>query len=90
MRSTRAGMPSLSRLKVDDAVVLLGPPPMMTGGDAAVVVTTTGLACFSTSAACGAPLCRSGVTTRTAERRPAEVGLNVISAMDGSSGRGPS
>src|SRR5690606_25637014 len=46
------------------------------------------LPCFSTSAACGAPLCRPGVTTRTAERRPGEVGLNVINAIGLSSGRG--
>src|SRR4249919_1377004 len=43
---------------------------------------------FSTSAANGAPLCRSGVTTRTAERRPGEVGLKVINAMGLSSGLG--
>src|SRR5687768_14520006 len=42
----------------------------------------------STRAACGAPLCRPGVTTRTALRRPAEVGLKVINAMNQSSGRG--
>src|SRR5690606_24556583 len=45
------------------------------------------LPCFSTSAACGAPLCRSGVTTRTALRRPGEVGLNFINGMGASSGR---
>src|SRR5690606_15516582 len=44
------------------------------------------LLCFSTSAACGAPLCRSGVTTRTAERRPAEEGLNFINCMGSPSG----
>src|SRR5690606_42016548 len=44
------------------------------------------LLCFSTSAACGAPLWRSGVTTRTAERRPAEVGLNFINGMGSPSG----
>src|SRR5690606_18266918 len=44
--------------------------------------------CFSTSGACGAPLCSSGVTTRTALRRPADVGLKVIKGMDRSSGRG--
>src|SRR3954454_3116034 len=43
---------------------------------------------LSTRAACGAPLCRSGVTTRTAERRPGEVGLKVINAMGLSSGLG--
>src|SRR3546814_1824022 len=43
---------------------------------------------FSTSAACGAPLCRPGVTTRTIERRPGEVGLKVINAMGLSSGLG--
>src|SRR4249919_2073448 len=46
------------------------------------------LVCFSSNAACGAPLCRPGVTTRTIERRPGEVGLNVINAMDSSSGLG--
>src|SRR5690606_20231180 len=46
------------------------------------------LLCFSTSAACGAPLCRSGVTTRTAERRPGEVGLNFINGMGCTSGLG--
>src|SRR6476469_4798246 len=46
------------------------------------------LPCFSTRAACGAPLCRSGVTTRTALRRPGEVGLKVINAMGLSSGLG--
>src|SRR5688572_14593337 len=46
------------------------------------------LLCFSTNAACGAPLCRPGVTTRTALRRPAEVGLKVINAMGLSSGLG--
>src|SRR5690606_35875738 len=44
--------------------------------------------CFSSSGACGAPLWSSGVTTRTALRRPGEVGLKVISAMVLSSGRG--
>src|SRR5690606_8136551 len=43
---------------------------------------------FSTRAACGAPLCRSGWTTRTALRRPGVVGLKVIKGMDRSSGRG--
>src|SRR5688572_10946198 len=43
---------------------------------------------FSTNAANGAPLWRSGVTTRTAERRPGEVGLKVINAMGLSSGLG--
>src|SRR6478735_3355849 len=43
---------------------------------------------FSTSAANGAPLWRSGVTTRTALRRPGEVGLKVINAMGLSSGLG--
>src|SRR5688572_28522700 len=46
------------------------------------------LLCFSTRAACGAPLWRPGVTTRTALRRPAEVGLKVINAMGLSSGLG--
>src|SRR5690606_3643338 len=46
------------------------------------------LLCFSTSGACGAPLCSSGVTTRTAERRPAEVGLNFINGMGLPSGLG--
>src|SRR5690606_29691668 len=45
------------------------------------------LLCGSTSAACGAPLCRSGVTTRTALRRPGDVGLNFINGMGASSGR---
>src|SRR3546814_2911521 len=44
------------------------------------------LLCFSSRGACGAPLCRSGVTTRTALRRPAEVGLNVINGIGPSSG----
>src|SRR5690606_5668290 len=44
--------------------------------------------CFSSRGACGAPLCRSGVTTRTALRRPGEVGLKVINAIDQSSGLG--
>src|SRR5690606_40436861 len=35
----------------------------------------------STSAACGLPLCRSGATTRTALRRPGDVGLNFINGM---------
>src|SRR5690606_24766051 len=43
---------------------------------------------FSTSGAYGAPLCRSGVTTRTAERRPGEVGLNFINGMGSPSGLG--
>src|SRR5687768_5530076 len=46
------------------------------------------LLCGSSSGACGAPLCRSGVTTRTAERRPGEVGLNFINGMGCSSGLG--
>src|SRR5690606_25959056 len=46
------------------------------------------LLCGSSNAACGAPLCRSGVTTRTAERRPAEVGLNFINGMGCTSGLG--
>src|SRR5690606_6145538 len=44
--------------------------------------------CFSTSGAYGAPLCSSGATTRTAERRPAEVGLKFINGMGASSGLG--
>src|SRR5574338_325425 len=46
------------------------------------------LPCFSTRAACGAPLCRSGVITRTALRRPGEVGLNFINGIGLSSGLG--
>src|SRR5690606_3763418 len=46
------------------------------------------LLCFSTSGAYGAPLCSSGVTTRTALRRPAEVGLKFINGMGASSGLG--
>src|SRR5690606_14632964 len=46
------------------------------------------LLCGSNNAACGAPLCRSGVTTRTAERRPGEVGLNFINGMGCTSGLG--
>src|SRR5690606_504328 len=46
------------------------------------------LLCFSSSAACGAPLCSPGVNTRTIERRPGEVGLKVINAIGLSSGRG--
>src|SRR5689334_11134437 len=37
----------------------------------------------STSGACGAPLCRSALTTFTIDRRPAEVGLVLTSAMSG-------
>src|SRR4029078_4551161 len=36
---------------------------------------------LSVSALNGAPLCSSGVTTLTSERRPGEVGLTLISAM---------
>src|SRR4249919_4138569 len=36
---------------------------------------------FSTSDSSGSPLYRCAVDTRTRERRPGEVGLNVISAM---------
>src|ERR1043165_5175020 len=39
----------------------------------------------STSGAWGAPLCRSALTTFTIERRPAEVGLVLTSAMSGHS-----
>src|SRR5215470_18061517 len=39
----------------------------------------------STSGAYGDPLCRSGLTTFTMERRPAEVGLVLTSAMSGHS-----
>src|SRR5690606_23358981 len=46
------------------------------------------LLCFSSNGAYGAPLCRSGVTTRTAERRPAEVGLNFINGIGCTSGLG--
>src|SRR5262245_24486926 len=35
----------------------------------------------SSSPATGLPLCRSGVTTLTSERRPGEVGLTLTSAM---------
>src|SRR5215212_9568175 len=37
----------------------------------------------STSGACGAPLCRSALTTLTIDRRPAEVGFVLTSAMSG-------
>src|SRR3954463_6068857 len=37
----------------------------------------------STSGACGAPLCRSALTTLTIDRRPAEVGLVLTSAISG-------
>src|SRR3954464_5006057 len=37
----------------------------------------------STSGAYGAPLCRSALTTLTIDRRPAEVGLVLTSAMSG-------
>src|SRR4051812_36123021 len=37
----------------------------------------------STSGACGAPLCRSALTTFTIDRRPAEVGLVFTSAISG-------
>src|ERR1041385_4180464 len=39
----------------------------------------------STSGAYGAPLCRSGLTTFTIDRRPAEVGFVLTSAMSGHS-----
>src|SRR5688500_2245746 len=39
----------------------------------------------STSGACGAPLCRSALTTFTIDRRPAEVGLVLTRAMSGHS-----
>src|SRR6185369_9394152 len=41
--------------------------------------------CFSTSGQCGSPLCRSALTTFTIDRRPAEVGLVLTSAMSGHS-----
>ena len=82
IRSTRAGDAFLVALEVDDAVVLLAAAADVARGDAAVVVAATRTcSALSISGACGAPLCRSGVTTRTAERRPGEVGLNVINAM---------
>ena len=85
MRSTRAGDAFLVALEVDDAVMLLVAAADVTGGDAAVVVAATGACSASRSArAYGAPLCRPGVTTRTIERRPGEVGLNVINAMGAS------
>src|SRR5512132_914818 len=40
---------------------------------------------LSTSGACGAPLCRSALTTFTIDRRPAEVGLVLTRAMSGHS-----
>src|SRR6478735_926237 len=46
------------------------------------------LPCFSTRPWYGSPLWRPGVTTRTALRRPGEVGLKVINAICLSSGRG--
>src|SRR5215468_3654441 len=39
----------------------------------------------STSGACPGPLCRSGFTTFTIDRRPAEVGFVLMSAMSGHS-----
>src|SRR3546814_16780678 len=44
------------------------------------------LLCFSSRGACGAPLCRSGVTTPTPLRRPPAVGLDVINGIGPSSG----
>src|SRR3954471_22386032 len=40
---------------------------------------------LSTSGQCGSPLCRSALTTFTIDRRPAEVGLVLTSAMSGHS-----
>src|SRR5690606_14489611 len=45
------------------------------------------LLCGSSRGACGAPLWSSGETTRTAARRPGDVGLNFINGMGDSSGR---
>lgn len=60
----------------------------MAGGDAAVVVAATTLALLFPATLHAVRLCAaSGDTTRTAERRPGEVGLNVISAMNYFSGR---
>src|SRR4030065_508056 len=39
------------------------------------------LVCFSSSAATGLPLCRSGLTTRTTARCPRVVGFNLINAL---------
>src|SRR3546814_13330700 len=47
------------------------------------------LLCFSSRGACGAPFCRSCVTTRTALRRPAEIGFNVINGIGTSSALDP-
>ncbi len=79
----------LVALEVDDAVVLLVTTTDVTGGDAAVVVTAAALALLLDAAPRAARPCAGpGVTTRTALRRPGEVGLKVINAMGLSSGLG--
>src|SRR3546814_5195819 len=64
----------------------LWPPAMLRVWIGRLWLRPPDLLCFSSRGACGAALCRSGVTTRTALRRPAEVVLNVINGIGPSSG----
>ena len=66
--------------EVDDAVVFMA-TATMTRGDVTIVITATGGRFLSNRAACGAPLCRSGFTTLTTARRPAEVGFTLTIGM---------
>ena len=81
IRSTRAGDAFLVALEVDHAVMLLVATADVAGGDAAVVVAATGLALLLEQRRMRRALVQAGVDTRTMERRPGEVGLNVINAM---------
>ncbi len=78
----------LVALEVDDAVVLLGTTTDVTHGDAAVVVAATRAALRLDQCGVRSTLVQVGRNTRTAERRPGEVGLNFINGMGCTSGLG--